>query len=112
MKKRIGSKLYDTETAVCILPAYNLYRTQRKKTFFLFDGADITPVSYEDAEKMIMTFGSAEDQKSLYHVPTKKGNCMIGVDPAAADRLSAYCRKNNVTQKSVLESFINSLPLE
>ena len=34
MKKRIGTKLYDTDTAIAVIPEKNLYRTQKKQTFF------------------------------------------------------------------------------
>ena len=44
MKKRIGSKFYDTERGVPVLPEQNLYKQPSKKTFYLFDGEKITTV--------------------------------------------------------------------
>lgn len=110
MKKRIGSKLYDTDTALCILPEKGLYRAQRNQTYFLFDGAQITPVSYDQAAEMISATG--DGGHLLKHRPDPKGRSKIAVSAAAADHLAAYCRAHNVSQISVVEEFIYSLPLE
>ena len=110
MKKRIGSKLYDTDTALCILPDRGLYRTQRNQTYFLFDGEKITPVEYDDAAEMIREAGGGDHL--LVHRPDVKGNSRVNISAAAADRLAAYCRAHGVTQKKVIEDFIDSLPTE
>ena len=107
MKKRIGTKLYDTDTAICVLPEKNLYRTQHKQTYFLFDGAQITPVSYEEAAEMITAAG--DGGHLLRHRPDVKGRSKIGISSDMADRLAAYCRRHGVSQISVIESFIADL---
>ena len=57
MKKRIGTKLYDTEKAAPVLPDLGLYKQGQKQTYFIFDGVTITPLSYEDAAAMLQTAG-------------------------------------------------------
>ena len=109
MKRRIGTKLYDTETAITVLPEMNLYRAQKNQTYFLFDGAEITPIDYQEAQKMIVQSGNEELMKLLSKTPNSKGQCAIMVSASAADHLSAYCREQNVTQKKVIENFIFSL---
>lgn len=110
MKKRIGTKLYDTETAICVLPDQHLYRTQKKQTYFLYDGETITPVTYEDAVKML-TDGGADDSLTG-HKASHKGMTVINVSPSAADRLAAYSRKTGIPMKKIIEDYINSLSIE
>ena len=109
MKKRIGTKLYDTESALLILPEKNLYRAKRKQTYFIFDGETLTPIDYSEAERIILQSGKADLDKYLKRVPNNKGLSGIFVSAASADKLAAYCRKNNVTQKEVIEGFIDTL---
>lgn len=107
MKKRIGSKLYDTDTALCIIPEKGLYRTQKNQTYFLFDGEKITPLEYADAAEMITATG--EGDHLLKHKPDVKGNSRVNISSAYADRLAEYCRRHGVSQKQVIEAFIDSL---
>lgn len=111
MKKRIGSKLYDTDSAIIIIPDKNLYRTKRNQTYFIFDGSNITPLDYQEAEQLINDFGDSETMKYLSHKPDPKGRTKINISAASADRLSAYCRENNVTQKKVIEDYIDTLEI-
>ena len=110
MKKRIGSNLYDTNTALCIIPEKGLYRTQKNQTYFLFDGEKITPLEYADAAEMITATG--EGDHLLKHKPDNKGRGKISVSADLMDRLSDYCRRHGVSQKQVIEAFIDSLPEE
>lgn len=107
MKKRIGSKLYDTDTAICIDPEKGLYRAQHKQTYFLFDGEKITPVDYSDAVKMVTAMGG---DHLLKHKPDVKGNGKINVSASHLDRLAEYCRTHGISQKKLIEDFIDSLP--
>lgn len=109
MKKRIGSRLYNTDTAECIAESIGLYRQRNRQTYFIYDGQEIKPIEYNEAEKLLLEIGIKD---TTTHKAGKNGQTKIGVSPAAADRLAAYCRINNITQKAVIESFINSLPLE
>ena len=110
MKKRIGSKLYDTDTAICVIPEKGLYRAQKKQTYFLFDGEKITPIEYEEAAKMITAMWGGD---MLKHKAYGRGkNSSIHVSADLVDRLAVYCRRNGVSQKKVIEDFIRSLPAE
>jgi hypothetical protein len=110
MKKRIGTKIYDTESAILVLPEKGLYRAQKKQTYFLFDGETITPVEYDQAAEMITAAGGGD---LLKHKPLGRGNnSTLNVSAPAADRLAEYCRRHGVSQKKVLEDFISNLPLE
>ena len=108
MRKRIGSKLYDTDTAIKIIPEINLYRAQRKQTYFYFDGLEITPVDFLEAEKLLTKYGL---NNYLKHKSSVKGQTHIAISAASADRLSTYCRENNVTQKKVIEDYIDTLEI-
>ena len=107
MKKRIGTKLYDTDTAVLLIPEINLYRTQRKQTYFYFDGSEINPVEHSEAEQLLKQHGL---DIYLKHKSSKKGQSSICIPAVSADRLSAYCRRHNVTQTEVIKNYIDSLP--
>lgn len=107
MKKRIGTKLYDTDTAICIDAGKGLYRTQRNQTYFLFDGEKITPVEYTEAAEMITAMGGDD---LLRHRPDARGRGKIAVSAAAVDRLAEYCRTHGISQKKLIEDFIDSLP--
>ena len=107
MKKRIGTKLYDTDTAVLLIPEINLYRTQRKQTYFYFDGIEINPIEHSEAERLLKQYGL---DSYLKHKSSTKGQSHIAVPAASADRLSAYCRRHNVTQTEVIKNYIDSLP--
>lgn len=110
MIKRIGSKLYNTDTALCILPEKGLYRTQRNQTYFLYDEKTITPISFDEAAAMIQATGGGDHL--LRHRPDVNGRSKINISADSADRLAAYCRTHGVSQKKVIEDFIDSLPME
>ena len=108
MKKRIGTKLYDTETAICIDAEKGLYRTQRKQTYFMFDGKQITPIEYAEAVEMVTAMGG---DHLLKHKPYGRGNnASIAVTASYVDRLAEYCRTHGISQKKLIEKFIDSLP--
>ena len=110
MKKRIGSKLYNTDTAISVLPEINLYRQSWGQTFFIFDGKTITPVDYIDAESIIRKSKNPEAIKLLTRKADKQGDSNIRISAASADRLSAYCRRHKTSQKKVVEDLIDTLP--
>ena len=113
MKKRIGSKLYDTDAAICVLPEQNLYRQRHKTTFFLFDGVQITPVDTDQAAEMIREYGSPADTAFLVsRNPDVQGRAAVSISADAANRLVEYCRQHGVSQKKIIEDFIYNLPVK
>lgn len=108
MKKRIGTKLYDTDKAVPVLPDRGLYKQGNRQTYFIFDGETITPIDFWEAEAFLEDAGIIEVTR---HSQDLKGRAKIAVSPDAADRLAAFCRVHGVTQKKVIEDFIYSLEI-
>ena len=114
MKKRIGTKLYNTETADCIIPnisltaqrTIGLYRQHNKQSYFVYDGEDIRAIDNIDAQAILSKYNITD---TVSRKPGKNGDTKIGVSTAAADKLAAYCRTHGVTQKKVIEDFINTL---
>lgn len=111
MKKRIGSKLYDTDTALCVIPEKGLYRQASRQTYFLFDGEKITPVEYDTAAEMIKQYGGDDERAFLKRKGDKYHLTTIQISADVADHLSAYCRSHGVSQKIVIEDFISSLEI-
>lgn len=109
MKKRIGSKLYDTDRATLILPDIGLYKQPARLSFFLFDGGEIRPVTVEEARDLVEKFGTTDDMRHFTRRGDRYGRGCIWVSAEAADALEAYCERHGVTQKSVIEGFIASL---
>lgn len=109
MRKRIGTKIYDTDKGVLVLPELNLYRQPLGRSFYYFDGEKITPISYDEAEKIIFESGNETAIASLHRKPNYKGETHIAISAASADRLSAYCRKHKTSQKKVIEDYIETL---
>ena len=106
MKKRIGTKDYNTDTAILVLPDINLFRKSHSFDFFYFDGNTITPIEYDVAKEILIQSGKEE---FLYRKPTKDGFVNIGISAPYANQLSEYCRKNNKSLKEVIESIIENL---
>ena len=110
MKKRIGTKLYDTDNGIPVLPEKNLYKQPNKRTFYTFDGETITPVDFDKAAEMIRETG---DPDLLQYIQVKfddRDCARVGVSREHYMRLSEYSRRTGVSMKSLVESFIDSLP--
>lgn len=111
MKKRIGTKIYDTEKGIPVIPELNLYKQPSKKTFYLFDGEKITPLTYEEAEEMIKSTERDDLLSMLGHKGDIKGNSCIKVSAVHADKLFHYSRITGIPQKTLIENFIDSLSI-
>ena len=110
MKKRIGTKIYDTDKAECILPEKNLYKQQKNRTFFIYDGTVITPLTFEEASEIIRAADDPELEKVLNVKPDIRGCTNIGITMDHYTKLADYARKNGRSMKSIIEQFIDSLP--
>ena len=110
MKKRIGSILYDTDKSILVLEP-DIYRKKNSFLFFRFDGNAITPLSREEAESIIKESCNTEAIKYLgYSDKRNRGLGAVAVDFEHLNHLNSYCRKNKVTQKEMVEGFIDTLP--
>lgn len=108
MKKRIGTKLYDTDTAICVIPEINLYKQGRKHSYYFYDGETIQPITFPEAHDILEKYGLLDITKRK---PEKKGGTALHVSPESADHLAKYCLYRGITQKKVLEDFIATLEL-
>ena len=113
MKKRIGTKIYDTEKGIPVIPELNLYKQPNKKTFYLFDGEKITPISYDEAAEMIRGTGNPELEKILHHAPLGDRNVTnLRINVNSVEKLAAYSRKTGIPMKRIIEAYIDSLSIE
>ena len=106
MKKRIGSKLYDTDKAVCVIPELNLYKQENRQTYFIYDGTVIQPLDFSEAKKFLVEYNITN---ITLRKPAKNGVASLHVSPEAADHLASYRLLHGVTQKQVIEDFIATL---
>lgn len=112
MKKRIGTKIYDTEKGICVLPEKNLYKQPKNKTFYFYDGEIITPVDYDTAADMIRGASNPELLSILTRKADVKGDTCIKITVKHADKLAEYSRRVGISQKKIIENFIDSLSIE
>ena len=110
MKKRIGSKFYDTDNGIPVLPDQHLYKQPNKRTFYLFDGVTITPLNFDQAAEMIRQAGDPDLLQYIGVKPSKRGCLTITIDADHYVRVSEYSRRTGVSMKSLIEGFIDSLP--
>ena len=104
MKKRIGSKLYDTEKseAVFVSPLGTLYRKRtRAREWFLCDEKYIfTPLTNEDAERLI---GELPD-----NVP-ESATIMVRVDRETHNIIAEEAKRRGVSMTEALRSIVTEL---
>ena len=112
MKKRIGTKLYDTDKAIPVLPERGLYKQPNKRTFFLYNGETIEPIEYETAADMIAKTENPDLLKYLEVKPNSRGcaSQMISIDKY--NKLAKYAQMVGRSQKSIIEDFIDSLSID
>jgi len=112
MRKRIGTKLYDTSKGIPVIPGEGLYKQPSKRSFYLFDGSEITPLTIDQAETMIRGAGDPELMRFLEIKPSRKGTATVAVTVRHYLKLDRYARGRGRSMKNVIESFIDSLPNE
>ena len=110
MKKRIGTKLYDTEKGIPVIPELNLYKQPNKRTFYTFDGETITPVDFDKAAEMIRDTGDPDLLQYIQIKPSNRGCATLSVTLDRYYKLEKYAHRTGVSMKSLVESFIDSLP--
>lgn len=112
MKKRIGTKLYDTEKAIPVLPEQGLYRQQKNRTFFFFDGETITPIEFDEAKAIIEEAGDPELLQFLQVKPNNRGCAGLMVSIDKYNKLSAYAAYVGKPLKAIVEEYIDSLSID
>lgn len=112
MKKRIGTKVYDTEKGIPVIPEAGLYKQPNKRTFYIFDGEKITPLEYDQAAEMIRGAGNPELLELLEKKPNNRGCASLTIALQQYKKLETYARCNGVSMKSVIEDYIDSLSIE
>ena len=110
MKKRIGSKLYDTDKGILVLPDQHLYKQPNKRTFYIFDGATITPIEFDQAAEMIRQAGDPDLLQYIAVKPSNRGCVSLGVTLDRYEKLGRVAKARGVSMKSLIEGFIDSLP--
>ena len=110
MRKRIGSKLYDTETAeaVCSIDGGQLYRkrTRDREWFAVIDGS-IRPLDvYDPLDVALMETG---------HLPAdaleepEVTDCKIRVDPETHAKISAAAKARGISMSAVVRQLAEML---
>ena len=112
MKKRIGTKIYDTEKGIPVIPELCLYKQPNKRTFYIFDGEKITPLDFTEAEKMVVGAGR-DDLLSMFGVKAdSRGVVRFAIKQTSYDKLAEYSRKTGRSMKSIIEAYIDSLSID
>ena len=111
MKKRIGTKIYDTDKGIPVLPEQNLYKQPKNRTFYLFDGEKIEPLTIDQAESIVRESGNLDLLSYLDVKPSRKGCVTVGISYDHFRKLDRYAARNGRPMKSILEEYIDSLEL-
>lgn len=113
MKKRIGSKLYDTDNGILVMPdvtpGNSLYKQPKNRTFYFFDGEKITPVEFSEAAELIRGAGDPDLLKMLEIKPSNRGCATLSVTVDRYYKLERVAKARGVSMKSIIENFIDSL---
>lgn len=115
MKKRVGSKLYDTDNGILILQdigitGLSLYKQPKNRSFYLYDGDQITPLELDEAAELIRRAGDPDLLRYLEVKPSPKGCVTLAVTLDRYNKLNRIAATRGVSMKSIIESYIDSLP--
>ena len=109
MKKRIGTKVYDTETAeaVCTIDGGQLYRkrTRDREWFAVMDNGTVRPLDvYDPYDMLLMETG---------HVPAdpepETASTMSRVDRETHARIAAAAKRNGVSITEMVRRLAESV---
>lgn len=111
MKKRIGSKLYDTETSelVCSIDGGQLYRkrTRDREWFAVFDNGTIRPLDVYDPLDMALMETGHIPPEALDEEPAYADR--IRVDPETHARIAAAAKSRGVSMSQFFRTLAQSL---
>ena len=105
MKKRIGSKLYDTETSekIADVGIGILYRKKtRERSWFLLIGDSIEPMT--DAEAR-----AALGENTYYEKPPESKRIMIGVDRQTHAKIARAAKKEGLPISEFMREWAKEL---
>ena len=106
MKKRIGSKLYDTDTSELIAETVmgDVYRKRtRDREWFLVNVADyIEPLDDAEARAMI-------GESSYRERPPESKRIMIGIDRETHDKIASAAKRQGVSIADVIRQLAKTL---
>ena len=105
MKKRIGSKLYNTETSELVYATDlgNLYRKRtRDREFFLVNGKHILPMTEAEARAML-------GESSYIEKKPENARIMIGVDRETHAKISQVAKKKGVPISEFMRDWAKTL---
>lgn len=111
MKKRIGTKLFDTETSECckVTESGRLYRkkTRDRGFFFVYNNGDVVPLTDEDISALESNFNTAQlgnlfaSQKA-----TGSSGYQVRVDKQTHDKLRKASKEQGVTISTVVKELV------
>lgn len=105
MKKRIGTKLYDTEKSEHIswTEMGDLFRKRtRDREWFLVCGEDILPLKDKEARALL--------GENVYHEkPPKSVRIMVGIDRETHDKIAKAAKKKGVPISEIIRDLAENL---
>ena len=109
MKKRIGSKLYDTESSelVCRIDGGQLYqkRTRDREWFVVYDNGDIRPLDVSNPLDMQLM----ESGHTFADPQPDTPSTMIRVDRLTHERIKNAAREKNLSISEFLRQYADTL---
>ena len=105
MKKRIGTKLYDTETSefVADVGIGDLYRKQtRERGWFLRIGDDIEPVDEKQARALL-------GEHVYIEKPVDEKRIMVAVDRETHAKIQSLAKKDGVSIPEEVRKIVSEL---
>lgn len=109
MKKRIGTKIYDTEksTAVMKIGKETLYKKRTSEEFFLYgEERGFTPL---EESSVIGLIGNERYKELTRKKGDEWGAATIAVNVSDVERLKEYARNEGRSVKSLVEEWVDGL---
>lgn len=112
MKKRIGSKLYDTKTAelICSIDGGQLYRkkTRGREWFAAFDSGGIKPLDvYDPYDRILMETGHVPE--NLMEEESAPAEYRVRLDQKTYAKISDEAKKQGTSKAEVVRQLAENL---
>ena len=102
MKKRIGTKLYDTESAELVSESVfgKLYRKRtREREWFLLSGDQVLPMSEKEARAML-------GETTYHEKPIESKRVMIGVDRETHSKIARMAKAEGLSISETVRKIV------